>query len=158
MSYSKISLATFGAGCFWGVQHAFDQVPGIIETKAGYMGGNTRNPTYKQVCDGGTGHIESVQIKYDSKLISYEALLEIFWQQVPKIPLRVLEYHTKQGIPIIFCHNYKQRNLANQSRQNLIDSTKSLGAQITTIAKASEFWPELDEYHQHYCTKNGECR
>lgn len=152
------AVATFAAACFWGVQDAFDKTDGVIETVAGYMGGTTSNPAYKQVCDGGTGHVEAVQVKYDPSRVTYESLLELFWAQVPKITLLALDYHTRQYLPVIFYHNGNQRRLAEASRESLIASGKcQLGAKLTTIKEATEFWPEPDEYHQHYYQKQGGC-
>lgn len=152
------AVATFAVACFWGVQDAFDKTEGVTESTAGYMGGTTPNPTYKQVCDGGTGHVEAVQVKYDPNRVSYEALLEVFWAQIPKITLLALDYHTGQYMPVIFHHSEDQRRLAEASRQHLLDSGKiRLGAKLVAIKEATEFWPEPDEYHQHYCRKQGEC-
>ena len=150
-------IATFAAGCFWGVQDAFDKTGGVLRTATGYIGGTLVNPTYDQVCKGGTDHIEAVQIEYDPDKVSYKKLLEVFWEQIPKITLLALDYPTRQYMPAIFYYDEEQQRLAEASRQQELDSGRQkLGAQLTLVREAVEFWREPDEYHQHYCQRQGE--
>ena len=152
-----MQTATFGAGCFWGVQDDFDKLKGVIDTTAGYMGGSTPRPTYEQVCAGGTGHLEVVLVKYLESRVRYERLLEVFWSQVAKITLLALDYHTGQYRPAIFHYTDRQRRLAMDSRQQRAGlglGKQPLGAKLTDIKAASEFWPEPDQAHQHYFQKN----
>ena len=148
--------ATFGAGCFWGVQAAFDKLNGVIETIVGYMGGATKDPTYEQVCTNITGHAEVVQIKYDPKLISYETLLDSFFE---------MHYPTQnngQGHDIgsryrsvIFYHDVKQKNLAEKVILTINESHRYQKELVTKVIHASIFY-KAEEYHQHYFEKNGD--
>ncbi|MFA5992957.1 MAG: peptide-methionine (S)-S-oxide reductase MsrA [Candidatus Pacearchaeota archaeon] len=150
-----IEKATFAAGCFWHVEEEFLRVPGVISTVVGYSGGNTKNPTYKQVSSGGTGHTESIQIEFNTTTISYKDLLDVFWRIHDPTSLN------KQGLDIgtnyrsvIFYHNLKQKNDAIASKNAL---QKELGDEkvVTEISKFDKFWP-AEEYHQKYFQKNEE--
>jgi peptide-methionine (S)-S-oxide reductase len=146
--------ATFGAGCFWGVQDAFDRLDGVKETTVGYMGGTTANPTYEQVCSNTTGHAEVVHIKYDPDIISYENLLKTFFKiHDPTQKNRQGPDIGSQYRSVIFYYNEDQRIIA----QNMIDKLEAAGhykKQIATeINKASLFY-KAEEYHQHYFKKN----
>jgi methionine-S-sulfoxide reductase len=156
MSEQALALATFAAGCFWGVQEAYDNTDGVLETTAGYMGGKVPNPTYEQVCKGGTGHVEAVQVKYDLNSVSYEELLEVFWKQVERINLLALDYHTGQYMPVIFYHDTDQHDHAWNSRQAVMNEGKSLMGRLTGLTEAETFYPEPDDSHQHYFKKNPE--
>lgn len=140
------AIATFAAGCFWGVEEAFRKIAGVLTTKVGYSGGHTENPTYQQVCTGQTGHAETVQIEYDPTLISYEKLLETFWEmhdptqwnrQGPDIG--------NQYRSIIFYHNPEQLSLAQASKAKLPNSK----AVVTQIIPAQNFYL-AEPYHQQY--------
>jgi len=142
--------ATFGAGCFWHVEAAFQKVKGIISTTVGYMGGNLKNPTYEDACTDKTGHAEVIQITYDPSKVSYEKLLEIFWNIHDPTQLN------RQGPDIgtqyrsvIFYHNEQQKKLAEKSKVKL----KYNKPIVTEITKAKEFYP-AEEYHQRYLEKH----
>lgn len=145
-------LATFAAGCFWHVEEAFSKIPGVISTKVGYSGGKLQNPRYEQVKTGETGHAESVQVTFDPEKVSYEKLLNVFWNEHDPTSLN------KQGADIgtqyravIFYHNQKQKELAEKSKRRL---QKNLEKPIVTeIVPAKKFWP-AEEYHQKYLFKN----
>ncbi len=149
------ALATFGAGCFWGVEDVFMQVPGVLETAVGYMGGSLEEPTYEMVCTDRTGHAEVVQVTYDPSIVSYEQLLNIFWenhnpttknQQGPDIG--------SQYRSVIFYHTDEQKQTAEQSRNDLDASGTWKSPVVTVIEPAQTFW-RAEEYHQKYHQKNG---
>ncbi|MHA1521422.1 MAG: peptide-methionine (S)-S-oxide reductase MsrA [Promethearchaeota archaeon] len=147
--------ASFGAGCFWGVEELFLQQLGVVATVVGYMGGNLVNPTYKDVCTGTTGHAEVIEIIFDLTIISYESLLEIFWKNHNPTTLN------RQGPDIgtqyrsaIFFHNAQQQSLAELSKQFLKQEKKFRDPIVTEITAASEFYI-AEEYHQRYLEKNG---
>jgi methionine-S-sulfoxide reductase len=146
--------ATFAAGCFWGVEAYFKRVKGVVRTIAGYSGGTTRNPRYEQVCDGGTGHAESVLVEYDPSIVSYERLLYHFWK------IHDPTQRNRQGDDIgtqyrsaIFTHSPEQQEAAEQSRAKLEKSGRYSRPLATEILPAGKFWP-AEEYHQHYLGKN----
>ena len=149
-----LAVATFAGGCFWCVESDFDTVPGVVETISGYTGGTVANPGYKQVTEGGTGHREAVQIRYDPKQVSYERLLHIFWRSVDptddggQFCDRGDSYQTA-----IFAGNDEERRLAEASK-NALDQSAVLDAPVVTpIEPAKEFYP-AEGYHQDYYTKN----
>ena len=147
--------ATFGAGCFWGVEAAFGKVPGVIETSVGYCGGQISNPTYEQVCTGRTGHAEVVRVLFDPEQISYEQLLELFWNihdptQVNRQgPDTGSQYRT-----VIFTHTEAQGTSAGTSRAVLEQSGRFAHAIATTIESVGDFWA-AEDYHQQYLEKRG---
>jgi peptide-methionine (S)-S-oxide reductase len=152
--------ATFGAGCFWGVEAAFSEVPGIVTTEVGYMGGTLKNPMYEDVCTGKTGHAEVVQITYDPEKVTYEKLLDIFWSIHDPTQLN------RQGPDIgtnyrsvIFYHDAEQGKIARKSKENIETSgIFRFGKIMTAIMPAPEFY-RAEEYHQHYHEKHGgSCR
>jgi len=155
MAMVKIEKATFAAGCFWHVEEAFRQVKGVVSVTSGYIGGHMKNPGYKDVCSDATGHAESVQIEFDPKQISYEDLLNKFWEIHDPT-----SYH-KQGPDIgshyrsaIFYHNEKQKEKATKSKQKLQKSEKYKDKKIVTeIVKATTFY-KAEEYHQKYFQKH----
>jgi peptide methionine sulfoxide reductase msrA/msrB len=143
------AVATFGAGCFWGVEAAFRGLAGVAETHVGYAGGHTANPTYEQVCSGVTGHTEVVEVTYDPAQISYGALLERFWEQHdPTAP------HKAQYRSVIFYHTLEQREAAEREKQRLASSGKYRRPILTEILPAPTFFP-AEEYHQHFYEKRG---
>jgi len=147
--------ATFGAGCFWGVQNKFQKTNGVINTTAGYMGGNLENPTYKDVCTDKTGHVEVVQIDYDSSIISFEDLLDIFWHiHDPTQKNRQGPDIGTQYKSIIFYHNEKQKKISEESKSKLERIKKYNKSIATEISPVKTFYP-AEEYHQHYFKKNG---
>ena len=150
-------VATFGAGCFWGVEAAFRQVEGVLDTAVGYAGGDVENPTYEQVCSSKTGHAEVVQVGYDPDRVSYDALLDVFWANHDATQLN------RQGPDIgtqyrtaIFVHDDEQRAEAEASKQRQVDGGRNV---VTTLEEADTFW-KAEEYHQQYLEKRGQssCR
>ena len=147
--------AWFAAGCFWGVEAAFRRLPGVTSTAVGYMGGDTPNPTYKQVCTSKTGHTEAVKVVYDPAKVSYDSLLEVFWTAHDPTTLN------RQGPDIgtqyrsaIFVNDQKQYDAAVESRHNLEESHKFDRPIVTEIKRAKQFHM-AEEYHQQYLEKQG---
>lgn len=150
-----IETATFGAGCFWGVEAAFRRVKGVISTSVGYMGGHFPNPSYLDVCARITGHAEVVQIQYDSDIISYEELLEIFWKiHDPTTYNRQGPDRGEQYRSVIFYHTPQQEQLARKSKHQLQISGRYEKDITTEIKTASEYY-QAEEYHQQYYEKQG---
>jgi peptide-methionine (S)-S-oxide reductase len=145
--------AAFGAGCFWGVEAAFQKIKGVKQTLVGYMGGHIKNPTYQQVCTDKTGHAEVVQILFNPKEVSYEQLLEIFWRMHDPTQLnRQGPDIGTQYRSIIFYHNKEQKKLAENSKNKL---QKNYNKKIVTeIKPAKDFFP-AEKYHQKYLEKKG---
>ncbi|WP_152054342.1 peptide-methionine (S)-S-oxide reductase MsrA [Tautonia marina] len=147
--------ATFGAGCFWGVEEAFRRIPGVTDTAVGYTGGHTERPTYEAVCTDQTGHAEVVQVDYDPDQVGYDRLLEVFWS------IHDPTQRDGQGWDLgsqyrsaIFYHDEEQRKAAEASKEQLQASGR-LGQPIATeIVPASTFW-RAEEYHQRYLQKTG---
>jgi len=147
--------ATFAAGCFWGVEAAFGQVKGVISTSVGYTGGHTRNPTYRQVCSGRTGHAEAVEVIYDPNEVSYEQLVEVFWNiHDPTTVNRQGPDVGSQYRSAIFYHNQRQLSAAEASKKKLEKSGKLKRPIVTKIVPASTFY-RAEEYHQRYLEKCG---
>jgi methionine-S-sulfoxide reductase len=144
--------ALFAAGCFWGVQAAYDKLGGIIDTVAGYSGGHTRNPSYKDVCSDETGHAETVLVTFDPKKISYDKLLEVFWSiHDPTTKNRQGPDIGSQYRSAIFYFSDAQKRAAEKS---MLEEQKKLSKPIATeIAEAGQFYP-AEGYHQHYHKKN----
>jgi len=148
------AVATFGGGCFWCVEEAFDKVPGVIATISGYMGGKTKNPTYPQVSTGSTGHNEVVQVSFDPAKVSYAQLLETFWRNIdPTQANGQFCDHGSQYRSEIFFHDDSQRKLAEASKAALQKNKPFAGEIHTLITRASQFYP-AEEYHQDYYRKN----
>ena len=153
-SQPGLQKATFAGGCFWCMEHPFDQLPGVVSVTSGYTGGQTRNPTYEQVSAGGTGHAESVQVVYDPKRIGYAQLLERYWHNVdPTARDRQFCDVGHQYRSAIFYHDEEQRRLALKSRQALEQKKPFAEPIVTEIVAAGAFYP-AEEYHQHYYRKN----
>ncbi len=147
--------ATFGAGCFWGVEAAFRRLPGVVSTVVGYSGGHTENPTYEEVCSGRTGHAEVVRVTFDPDRISYEQLLEEFWRiHDPTSRNRQGPDVGAQYRSVIFCHSPEQQAAARASAQRLEQSGKLNRPIVTEIVPAQAFW-RAEEYHQRYHEKHG---
>lgn len=150
----KTEQATFAAGCFWGVEAYFRRVKGVVRTTAGYSGGNAQNPSYSEVCNGTTGHAESVLVEYDPQVVSYERLLYHFWKiHDPTQIDRQGNDIGNQYRSLIFTHSDEQRAAAERSKAELERSGRFERPIATAIEPASEFWP-AEEYHQDYLTKN----
>lgn len=151
----KTELATFGAGCFWGVEQEFRKQKGVIATAVGFMGGHTKNPTYKQVCYENTGHAEVVQVEYDPKVISYEELLDLFWHlHNPTTLNRQGPDVGDQYRSVVFYHSPEQKLAASSSRADLQNAGEFSEKIVTEIAPATEF-TKAEEYHQQYVEKGG---
>lgn len=147
--------ATFGAGCFWGVEVAFRQVPGVAEATAGYLGGTLPKPTYQDVCTGRTGHAEVVEVTYDPSRVTYEDLLNVFWSSHDPTTLnRQGPDRGTQYRSAIFYHDETQRQAASASKARWNGSGRFSGPIVTEITPASPFYP-AEEYHQRYLEKRG---
>ena len=147
--------ATFAAGCFWGVEAAFRQVPGVVDAISGYTGGTTSTPTYEQVCSHTTGHAEAVEVTFDPSMVSYERLLEVFWS------IHNPTTKDRQGLDLgsqyrsaVFYHNEAQRSAAERVKAQLTKSGRHGRPIVTEITPASTFW-KAEEYHQRYHEKHG---
>ncbi len=150
---SKQALATFGMGCFWGAEADFCVLKGVTATRVGYAGGQTDNPDYQQVSSGRTGHAEVVQVEYDPSLISYEQLLEVFWQgHDPTTPNRQGPDVGTQYRSMILYHNQEQARIANASKQARSDRFSR--PIVTEIVPTTTFFP-AEDYHQRYLEKRG---
>ncbi len=150
-----LKTAAFAAGCFWGVEHTFRQVPGVVDVSVGYTGGTLERPTYEQVCTGKTGHAEAVLVTYNPAVVSYETLLEVFWTSHDPTQLN------RQGPDIgpqyrsaVFYHDEQQKVEAEASMHILEKSGRFRRPVVTEIQPASPFWP-AEEYHQRYFEKCG---
>jgi peptide-methionine (S)-S-oxide reductase len=144
--------ATFGAGCFWGVEAEFRKVDGVVEAAVGYSGGTTKSPTYKDVCSGATGHAEVIEVEYDPSKVSYEELLEVFWKNHdPTTPNRQGWDVGTQYRSAIFYHSPEQKAAAQASKEKAQERFKK--PIVTEITSASEFY-RAEEYHQRYFEKN----
>ncbi len=147
--------ATFGAGCFWGVEATFRNINGVLATEVGYSGGTTKDPSYTDVCTGRTGHAEVVRVDYDPEQISYEKLLDVFWDSHDPTTLN------QQGADIgtqyrsvVFFHNEQQEKAARASKERLESSDRYANPIVTEIVPAATFY-RAEEYHQHYLEKQG---
>lgn len=147
--------ATFGAGCFWGVEAAFRQLKGVTGTAVGYMGGTLHDPTYEDVCSDRTGHAEVVQVEFDPSQVSYDDLLRVFWDNHDPTTLnRQGPDVGKQYRSVIFFHSPQQEAAAHASRDALAKSGRFKRPIVTEILPAPEFW-RAEEYHQQYLEKRG---
>jgi peptide-methionine (S)-S-oxide reductase len=147
-------VATFAGGCFWSMQKAFDGVPGVVSTTAGYSGGSTANPTYDEVETSRTGHAESVQLVYDPARISYADLLDIYWHHIdPLTPDAAFCDHGPQYRSIIFYRDGAQQRLAEASKRTLDQSHRFPTPIVTAIEPATAFYP-AEGYHQQFYKKN----
>ncbi|MCP1728024.1 peptide-methionine (S)-S-oxide reductase [Natronospira proteinivora] len=147
--------ASFGAGCFWGVEARFREMDGVLETRVGYQGGDHENPSYEDVCTGETGHAEVVEIQFDPQRLSYEELLSVFWEMHDPTSLN------RQGPDVgsqyrsaIFYHSPEQKEKAETAREALDRSGRFKRPIVTEISPATAFYP-AEEYHQRYLEKKG---
>ena len=147
--------ATFGAGCFWGVEAAFRQVKGVTATTVGYTGGTLKNPTYKDVCTDRTGHAEAVEVEYDPAQVSYDDLLKVFWQNHDPTQLNRQgpDYGTQYRSAIFF-HDAQQEAAARASKEKLEKSGRFKRPIVTQIVPSSDFY-RAEDYHQQYLEKRG---
>ena len=149
-----MATATFAAGCFWGVQQRFDELPGVVGTEVGYTGGTTAKPTYKQVCSGRTGHAESVRVEYDPGRIGYEALLDAFFgmhdptQLDRQGPDRGTQYRSAA-----FVHDDEQERAARRAIERLEEEGGYRKPVVTEVTRAGSWWP-AEDYHQKYYQKH----
>jgi len=151
----KTAKATFAAGCFWGVEHAFRQIEGIVSTSVGYTGGNSENPTYEEVCSGRTGHAEAILVEYNPDLVSYEVLIDVFWTcHDPTAPDRQNAGVGYQYRSAVFYHTPQQKTVAENSKQKLQQSGKYDRKIMTEITPVAVFY-SAEEYHQQYLAKKG---
>jgi peptide-methionine (S)-S-oxide reductase len=148
-------IATFGAGCFWGVEAAYRQIPGVLSTRVGYLGGTMQNPTYRDVCSGRTGHAEVVEVSYDPSRLTYDDLLTVFWENHDPTTLN------RQGPDVgeqyrsaIFYHDGEQKAVAEASKEERDKSGKYRRPIVTEITPATTFY-EAEDYHQQYLEKRG---
>jgi peptide-methionine (S)-S-oxide reductase len=154
MAATNPEKATFAGGCFWCMEHPFDEIPGVVSVTSGYTGGWKKNPTYEEVSAGGTGHAESVQIIYDPSKVTYEKLLNVFWHNIdPTTKDRQFCDSGHQYRSAIFYHNEEQHRLALQSKAQLEKNKPFKEPLVTEIVQATEFYP-AEDYHQHYYKKN----
>ena len=151
---NQIEIATLGAGCFWCVEAVFERIDGVIDVVSGYTGGKTKNPSYKEVISGKTGHVETAQISFDKTKISYDQILEIFWLSHDPTTLN------RQGNDVgtqyrsaIFFHNLNQKNIAERSLKEKSNSKIFKNRIVTTIEKLDIFY-EAENYHQDYFNNN----
>jgi peptide-methionine (S)-S-oxide reductase len=150
-----MSLATFGAGCFWGVEASFQKLSGVTSTAVGYMGGKLKNPTYEDVCTDRTGHAEVVQVEFDPQQIPYEQLLDVFWKNHdPTTPNRQGPDFGSQYRSVVFYHDEQQRAAAEVFKEKLQASGVFRRPIVTEISPAPEFY-RAEEYHQQYLAKRG---
>ena len=147
--------ATFGAGCFWGVEDVFSQINGVISTAAGYSGGNHKNPNYKDVCTGTTGHAEVVHLEYDSSTVSYETLLQAFWDNHDPTTLnRQGPDVGTQYRSVVFFHTPEQQISADSFKVQLEKKDQFKRPIVTEITEATTFY-RAEDYHQKYLEKQG---
>ncbi|HEX6462084.1 MAG TPA: peptide-methionine (S)-S-oxide reductase MsrA [Candidatus Saccharimonadales bacterium] len=150
-----METAYFAGGCFWGVQHYFDQMPGVVSTEAGYMGGHVSHPTYEQVCTHTTGHAETVKIEFDSKQVSYETLVRQFFR------MHNPTQRNRQGSDVgdnyrsaIFYNSRQQKQIAKVVIDEL-NTTNFNGKIVTELAEAGDWW-SAEAYHQKYAERTGQ--
>jgi peptide-methionine (S)-S-oxide reductase len=147
--------ASFAAGCFWGVEARFREVPGVVDAVSGYMGGHAENPTYKQVCTGDTGHAETVQVTYDDDEVDYASLLEVFFDMHnPTTRNRQGPDVGSQYRSAVFWHDAEQKEAAERKIRELDASGKWPQPVVTEVIRAGTFW-RAEEYHQRYFEKHG---
>lgn len=149
-----MAKAIFGAGCFWGVEAAFRRIEGVTDATVGYAGGHTENPSYREVCAHGTGHAEVVEVEYDPEKVSYEELLDAFWNMHD--PTQVNRQGPDVGDQyrsVIFFHTSEQEQTARESKRILEESGTLRRPVATLIEPVPTFW-RAEEYHQRYLEKN----
>ena len=153
-SMKEIQKATFGAGCFWCVEAVFERLDGVVDVIPGYSGGQKKNPTYREICTGRTGHAEVAQITFDTRIITFNALLNMFWKSHDPTT------RNKQGNDIgtqyrsaIFYHNDEQKTIAKESKNKVDNSNVFLNPVVTEISKLDKFWP-AEDYHNNYYKNN----
>ena len=154
VAMAETKLATFAGGCFWCMEPPFDATKGVLKTTVGYAGGTTKNPTYKEITSKDTGHRESIQIEYDPKIVSYEKLVEVFWQNID--PTQTDGQFNDRGEhykTAIYFHDDEQKIVAEKSKKELSESNRFEEAIATDVTKYTNFFP-AEDYHQEYYKKN----
>lgn len=152
---SRLQTATFGAGCFWCVEAVFQNLEGVVKVESGYSGGSIKNPTYREVCSGMTGHAEVCQITYDPKKISYDELLEVFWKTHDPTTLNYQgNDHGTQYRSVVFYHNDDQKQRAEYYKKKLNEEKAYPNPVVTEISAYSAFY-KAEDYHQNYYNENG---
>ena len=153
-SMKEIQKATFGAGCFWCVEAVFERLNGVVDVIPGYSGGHKNNPTYREICTGTTGHAEVAQITFDTEIITFNDLLNMFWKSHDPTT------RNKQGNDIgtqyrsaVFYHNNEQKTIAKESKNKVDNSNVFLNPVVTEITKLDKFWP-AEDYHNNYYNNN----
>jgi len=150
----RLEKATFGAGCFWYIEAVFQELDGVSKVVSGYTGGYIKNPSYSEVCKGTTGHVEVIQISFDNSTISYEELLEVFWQiHDPTTPVQQKAKRGSQYRSSIFYHNEDQKNKAELYKTKLNESDIWEAPVVTVIKRVGVFY-KAEFYHQNYFTDN----
>src|SRR6185503_3968478 len=150
-----MAKATFAAGCFWGVEATFRHISGVTATRVGYIGGEMKNPTYKDVCTDTTGHAEAVEVDYDPAKVSYQDLLNVFWENHD--PTQVNRQGPDVGTQyrtVVFYHSDEQKQVAEQAKRELSEAGLFRKPIATEITPAQDFW-RAEEYHQQYLEKRG---
>ena len=156
MDQITLQKATFGAGCFWGVEAAFRRVDGVVSTQVGYSGGRTADPTYEDVCTGRTGHAEAVEVTYDPARVSYDELLRVFWENHdPTTPNRQGPDVGEQYRSAVFFHSPEQEAAAKASVASLEAAKRFRRPIVTQIVPAGQFY-RAEDYHQQYLEKRGQ--
>lgn len=147
--------ATFGAGCFWGVELKFSKMEGVVSTTVGYMGGNNENPSYEEVCTDTTGHAEVVQLQFEPSKVSYESLLKLFFKlhDPTQLNRQGFDFGT-QYRSVVFYHSETQKQMAIKVKQDLDQSAKYKKPVVTDIVEAATFY-KAEDYHQQYLAKRG---
>jgi len=154
-AHPMMETATFAAGCFWGVEAAFRQVKGVVNTAVGYTGGRTEHPTYEQVCTHTTGHAEAVQVEYDPAQVSYEQLLDVFWTiHDPTTKDRQGPDVGSQYRSAVFTHTPQQQAAAEAFKATLERNKRFARPIVTEVTPAAAFW-RAEDYHQRYAEKHG---
>jgi peptide-methionine (S)-S-oxide reductase len=154
-STSNIDTATFGAGCFWCVEAVFQRLNGVLSVESGYSGGTVKNPSYREVCNGTTGHAEVARITFDKTKITFDELLEVFWKTHDPTTLNYQgNDHGTQYRSAIFYHNEEQKKLAEKYKEEINKSGAYDKPIVTEISPAKEFY-KAEDYHQNYYNQNG---
>jgi peptide-methionine (S)-S-oxide reductase len=155
-SGTNIDTATLGAGCFWCVEAVFQRLEGVLTVESGYSGGSVKNPAYREVCNGTTGHAEVARITYDKSKLSFDELLEVFWKTHDPTTLNYQgNDHGTQYRSVVFYHNEEQKKLAEKYKAEINASGAYPNPIVTEISPAKEFY-KAEDYHQNYYNQNGQ--
>ena len=153
-SMKEMQKATFGAGCFWCVEAVFERLDGVVDVLPGYSGGHKKNPTYREICTGMTGHAEVAQITFDPTIVTFNDLLKMFWKSHdPTTRNRQGNDIGTQYRSAIFYHNNEQKTIAKESKNKVDNSNVFLNPVVTEITKLDKFWP-AEDYHNNYYNNN----